>query len=144
MRFWDASAVVPLLVAERSTKAMQAQAEQDPDIFVWWGSEVECASALCRLERMGGLNASALALALSRLKQLASAWHEVEPSDLVRDHALRFLRVHPLRAADAMQLAAAFVVAEMRPSTLAFLTLDERLAEAASKEGFALVASDAP
>jgi predicted nucleic acid-binding protein len=144
MRFWDASAIVPLLVAEPSTKAMQAQAEEDPDILVWWGSEMECASALCRLERMGVLETSALALALSRLKQLAGAWHEVEPSDVVRDHALRFLRVHPLRAADAMQLAAAFVAAEMRPSTLAFLTLDERLAEAAGKEGFALVVSDAP
>lgn len=139
MRFWDASAIVPLLVAEPATKAMRAQAEQDPDMLVWWGSEVECASALCRLERMGALDANALAIALTRLRQLAGAWHEVEPSDVVRDHALRFLRVHPLRAADAVQLAAAFVAAETRPATLAVLTLDERLADAARKEGFALV-----
>jgi predicted nucleic acid-binding protein len=143
VRFWDASAIVPLLRAEPATKAMLTHAEQDPDMLVWWGSEVECASALCRLERSGALDANGLTLALSRLRQLASAWHEVEPNDFVRDTALRFLRVHPLRAADALQLAAAFVAAETRPATLAFLTLDERLADAARKEGFALVATTA-
>jgi uncharacterized protein len=49
------------------------------------------------------------------------------------------LRVHPLRAADALQLAAAFVAAERRPSSLEVITLDEWLANAARKEGFALV-----
>ena len=64
---------------------------------------------------------------------------EVEPTSLVRENAIRFLRVHPLRAADALQLAAAFVAAERRPASLQVLTLDERLAEAMRKEGFALV-----
>ena len=50
-----------------------------------------------------------------------------------------FLRVHPLRAADALQLAAAFVAAERRPASLQVVTLDERLADAMRKEGFALV-----
>jgi hypothetical protein len=48
------------------------------------------------------------------------------------------LRVHPLRAADALQLAAAFVAAERRPSSLEIVTLDQRLAAAARKEGFGL------
>jgi hypothetical protein len=52
---------------------------------------------------------------------------------------MRFLRVHPLRVADALQLAAAFVAAERRPPSLQIVTLDERLADAARKEGFALV-----
>ena len=59
--------------------------------------------------------------------------------DGIREAAVRFVRVHPLRAADALQLAAAFVVAERRPSSLEVITLDERLAAAARKEGFALV-----
>jgi hypothetical protein len=49
------------------------------------------------------------------------------------------LRVHPLRAADALQLAAAFIAAERRPSSLELVTLDDRLAVAARKEGFAVI-----
>ncbi len=52
---------------------------------------------------------------------------------------MRFLRVHPLRAADALQLAAAFVLADRRPSTLELVTLDDRLAVAARKEGFVVL-----
>ena len=139
MRFWDASAIVPLLVAEASTPRLQALAASDPDMLVWWGSGVECVSALARLERDDSLDPRTAVLALDRLNQLASGWHEVDPSDIVRETATRFLRVHPLRAADALQLAAAFIAAEQRPSSLEMLTLDDRLADAARKEGFAVI-----
>ena len=139
MRFWDASAIVPLLIAEASTRRLQALAARDPDILVWWGSKVECASALARLERDAALDPPAVALAFDRLKQLAAGWHEVDPSDIVRGTATRLLRVHPLRAADALQLAAAFIAAEQRPASLEMLTLDDRLASAARKEGFAVI-----
>ena len=139
MKFWDASAIVPLLVAESMTRSVQTLARRDPDMLAWWGSRVECASALARLERDALLDRKDAALAFDRLKQLADAWHEVEPSEILRENALRFLRVHPLRAADALQLAAAFVAAERRPSSLEVVTLDERLADAARKEGFELI-----
>jgi predicted nucleic acid-binding protein len=139
MKFWDASAVVPLLIAEPTTGQAQALAANDSDMLVWWGTEVECASAIARLERDGALDESAVAKALDRLKQLASGWHDVEPSDGIREAALRFLRVHPLRAADALQLAAAFVAAERRPPSLEVVTLDDRLTVAARKEGFVLI-----
>ena len=108
-------------------------------MLVWWGSAVECVSALARLERGAALDAKGMALASNRLTQLANGWHEIEPGEIVRESALRFLRVHPLRAADALQLAAAFIAAERRPPSLEVITLDERLAVAARKEGFALV-----
>lgn len=139
MRFWDASAIVPLLVAEASTRRLQALAAKDPAMLVWWGSEVECVSALARLERDGALGAQAAALASTRLRGLAAAWHEIDPSETVRETAVRFLRVHPLRAADALQLAAAFAAAERRPASLEMITLDDRLGAAARKEGFAVV-----
>lgn len=41
------------------------------------------------------------------LKHVAGGWHEVDASDSIREASVRFLRVHPLRAADALQLAAA-------------------------------------
>jgi predicted nucleic acid-binding protein len=144
VRFWDSSALVPLLVAEATTKAIQALAARDPDMLVWWAAEIECASALARIERESAFDAKGARLAWNRLAQLAGGWHEVEPGETVRETAKRFLRVHPLRAADALQLAAAFVAAEGRPLALPFVTLDERLADAARKEGFALVDVQAP
>jgi predicted nucleic acid-binding protein len=139
VKFWDASAIVPLLVAEESTRRLQALAAKDAAMLVWWGSAVECISALARLERNSALNARAMTLALQRLGQLTAGWHEVDPSDEIRETAARFLRVHPLRAADALQLAAAFAAAERRPASLEIVTLDDRLANAARKEGFAVL-----
>lgn len=46
------------------------------------------------------------------------------------------MRLHPLRAADALQLAAALVLSDFEPRTLPFVTLDDRLASAARREGF--------
>lgn len=138
MRFWDASAIVPLLVTESTTASLQALAAKDPAMLVWWATEVECASAIARLERDGALDTAAMTRAFERLTQLAGGWHEVDASDAVREVAVRFLRVHPLRAADALQLAAAFIAAERRPSALEVVTLDDRLIGAARKEGFPL------
>ncbi|HEY5206450.1 MAG TPA: type II toxin-antitoxin system VapC family toxin [Roseiarcus sp.] len=139
MKFWDASAIVPLLVAESTTRSLQALANRDSDLLVWWGSQVECASAIARLERGALLDMKAAVAAFDRLKQLVNGWHEIEPSEIIRENALRFLRVHPLRPADALQLAAAFVAAERRPPSLEVVTLDDRLGEAARKEGFELI-----
>lgn len=137
MRFWDASAIVPLLIAEASTRRLQALAARDPEMLVWWGSELECVSALARLERSAMLDAAVLAF--NRLKQIAAGWHQIDPSDIIHETAARLLRVHPLRAADALQLAAAYLAAEQRPPSLEMITLDDRLASAAKKEGFAVI-----
>ena len=94
----------------------------------------------CPSRRDGELDAAAAIEAFDRLKGLADGWHEVDAGDAVREAAIRFLRVHPLRAAEALQLAAAFVAAERRPASLEIITLDDRLAGAARKEGFALTA----
>jgi hypothetical protein len=139
MRFWDASAIVPLLVSETSSRSLQALAKQDSTMLVWWGSEVECASALARIERDGALDPRDAARVFERLRQLSGGWQEIEPSDVIRQAAIRFLRVHPLRAADALQLAAAYAAAEQRPASLDVVTLDERLAIAARKEGFVVL-----
>ena len=136
MKFWDASAIVPLLMSEATTKALQRLAADDPVMLVWWASEVECASAIARLERDGALEAQASDQALDRLRRLAHAWHEIDASDPIRETAVRLPRVHPIRVADALQLAAAHAVAERRPSSLEVVTLDDRLTIAARKEGF--------
>jgi hypothetical protein len=139
MIYWDASAIVPLLIAEAETRRLRALAARDPDMLVWWASAVECVSALARRERAALLDVQSVTRALDRLNRLTNVWTEVEPSEIVRETAVRLLRVHPLRAADALQLAAAFVAAEHRPASLQLITLDARLADAARKEGFSVV-----
>lgn len=139
MRFWDTSAIVPLLVGESSTAAATTEVERDPEIMVWWATEVECVSALARMEADASLSAPGMTVAIERLDALAVSWQEVQPVDRIRHTAIRLLRVHQLRAADALQLAAAISAAEDRPETLPLVTLDARLARAAEREGFKVV-----
>ena len=40
-------------------------------------------------------------------RRLEASWNEIDPTDRVRQQAMRLLRVHSLRAADSLQLAAA-------------------------------------
>ena len=138
MRFWDSSALVRLCVDETSTRPLLALARDDRDMLVWWTSVVECDSAIARLERDRVLSGPDTEAAFRRLETLQRAWVEVEPRDEMREIARRMLRVHQLRAADALQLAAAYLAAERRPATLELVTLDDRLQVAAAKEGFAL------
>lgn len=136
---WDSSAVVSLLVAEPGTRSTQTLLREDQGIVVWWATPAECASAIARLEREGALDEDAAVRALDRLSRLASAWHEIDATELLRETAVRCLRLHPLRAADAPQLAAAIVAAQGPPSTLDVVTRDERLAAALRREGFRVI-----
>lgn len=136
MRYWDSSALLPLLVAEAASPVVRQEFELDPEVIAWWATEAECVSVLARLERDGTLESAAMGQALRRLDRLAASWHEVQPVTAVRTTAIRLLRVHPLRTADAFQLAAAIIAAEDQPATLPLVTLDGRLAQAADREGF--------
>jgi uncharacterized protein len=141
MKFWDSSAVVPLLVEEDTSDFLTRQIHDDPGVVVWWATAVECASALARLERDGLLDRAGLQDAFGRLDELEVSWAEIQPVDRLRATAVRLLRVHQLRAADSLQLAAALAAAEGEPRSLPIVTLDERLAIAAQREGFSVVNS---
>lgn len=136
MRFWDSSALIPLLVQEAATARMTAVMRDDPAAAIWWSTPVECASAIARLEREARLSREDTARATTLLATAQRGWSVIPPTDSVRQQALRLLRLHPLRTADALQLAAALVLAEHDPRTLPFVTLDDRLAIAAEREGF--------
>jgi predicted nucleic acid-binding protein len=136
VKFWDSSAVVPLLVPEVMSGSMQRLYEDDPVMAAWWATEIECTSAIARRQRLGPLPENVATEGFVRLKALREGWHEVEPGEELRESAKRLLRVHDLRTADALQLAAAVYVAEARPSTLEFVSLDDRLLAAARREGF--------
>jgi len=144
LKFWDSSAVVPLLVEEEASAAVRAKYLEEDAVLTWWGTRVECASAIARLEREGSVTTAETTEALDRLRTLAAAWYQIDPVETIREIAERLLRVHPLRAADALQLAAAHVGSEGRPSTLEVVCLDERLAIAAQREGFSLTDPSRP
>ncbi len=139
VRFWDASAIIPLLIDEPTRASLLKILEEDPEILAWWGTTVEIASALARREREKLLVAEEVEAALATAHQLADSWHEIVPSASVRRTAERLLRAHPLRAADSLQLAAALVAADHDPTTLELVCLDARLASAARREGFKVI-----
>lgn len=139
MRFWDSSAIVPILINEPNTSRTSSLLREDRECWIWWASRTECLSGLHRRARAGGLSAEELAIARRRLALFERASATVLPAESIRARADRLLSLHPLRAADAFQLAAALVAAEETPENLPFVTLDERLIEAARKEGFAVL-----
>jgi uncharacterized protein len=135
VRFWDSSALVTLLFEQPRSAQSRALAAADSDMVVWWGSTIECASAIARLHRDGALSTPDEGQARALLVELSAAWYEIQAGVAVRDQAMRLLRIHPLRAADALQLAAAL---EWSGGTAAgaFISYDDRLRHAASREGF--------
>lgn len=139
MRFWDASAIVALCVQQPASERATAYLREDGDVWVWWGTQIECLSAFCRLAREGALASAALAEARGRLDMLRNAWSEILPREAVRERAARALRIHGLKAADALQLASSLVWSDGRPNGRIFVTGDQRLGDAADLEGFAVV-----
>ena len=135
MRFWDSSALVGLLAEEQSTATLRRMLASDPDQTVWCLSAVEIGSALARRVREG-VGASDEERFRTDWKELMDHWREVASLEHVRARALRLLNTHPLRAGDSLQRAAALVACEERPDTLPFVCLDDRLRDAARREGF--------
>jgi len=136
MRFWDSSALVPLLVTEATSDLRRTQYDADPWAVVWFGTLVEIESSLVRRQRDAQLPADVEHAARKRLNEITKQWTEVIPTEEVRTRAIRLLRVHQLRSADAFQLAAALIFCREQPQHLPFLTADQRLRDAASLEGF--------
>ena len=78
MRFWDSSAVIPLLVGERSSATVLDLLSDDRRIHVWWATEIECLSTLSRLEREK-IDPAIIGTASARLAALRGGWSEVSP-----------------------------------------------------------------
>jgi len=136
MRFWDTSALVPLLVEESRSAACRRLLRTDPHVAVWALTSIEIASAVRRRERERTLTRDDVRACLRRVEQLTARWTEIDALGLVREAAERLLALHALSAGDALQLGAALVLVDGRPRGRAFVTADERLAQAAESEGF--------
>ena len=135
MKYWDSSALVSIVVEEPRTRLLRTMRQDDPEQTVWCLSEVEIAAALARREREGA-DAGPIETAREDLSKLVRRWRPVTAVEAVRARALRLVRTHPLRAADALQLAAALVASDDKPEGMPFVCLDDRLRDAARREGF--------
>jgi hypothetical protein len=139
MRFWDSSALVPLFVAQQRSNELRSLHGRDPEVLAWVLSDVEITSALHRLEREGAMDRVVVDDALAQLALFQESAHVIELSEEVLRRARRLLAVHPLRAADALQLAAALTSVRDAPRGWEFVCLDDRLGGAARREGFTLL-----
>ncbi len=139
MRYWDASALVPLLVDEAQSGLVRDWLDQDSQIVTSVWSRTEIVSAIERRVRQRLLTRSQRRQVLARLHAFAGSWDEVTDALAVRSRATTLLGRHALRAADAGQLGAALLVSEQLAGTLAFACLDQRLASAAELEGPAIL-----
>ncbi len=134
--FWDSAALVPLLVAEEHSAALTTLLADDKEMTMWWATPLECQSALHRRHREAPLTTEVMTAATERLRAIVEHADTVSPTDEVRRRAARLVSVHPLRAADALQLAAALIWCEEQPHGEGFISLDARLRDAAQREGF--------
>ena len=140
MKFWDSSTITSLLIDEAPTAILRALDEKDPQQTVWCLTQVEIASAVARRVREG-LPSDQQEAIRAACTVLSERWQEIGSLEIVRSRALRLLNTHALRAADALQLAAALVASAERPESLPFVCLDDRLRDAARREGFAVLPS---
>jgi hypothetical protein len=97
VKYWDTSALVPLIIDQESSDVVEKIADSDSDKSFWWGARVECSSALARLERES-VPQKKISRAFQDLEEIFTAGSEIQPSEPLRDTAIRFLRVHPPRA----------------------------------------------
>ena len=135
LAFWDASALVSLCVRDQSSPRAK-KLWRDADAVVWWATAVEGRGALVRLHREGALSDSAFQVSCEHLSTLLSSAKEILPSANVRESAFQQLERFPLRAADALQLAAALVWCGDHPRGRWFVCADRRLGAAAAAAGF--------
>ena len=136
MMFWDSSAIIPLCVDEPRSKEVRNIVKKDSSLVIWWGTPVECFSAFARLRRENSLTGDDENYLINIIHLLSDSWTEISPSRDVRDIAARLLRIHPLRDADSLQLAASLIWAGRNPAGQSFVCFDKRLRDAAAKEGF--------
>jgi predicted nucleic acid-binding protein len=109
---------------------------------VWWATPVEARSAFAREFRAGSLTAEEHSNASSSLSALQRRWQEILPSDGLRALAEELLDRYPLSAADALQLAAAYIWSDRHPFDRSFISADKRLLSAAGSIGFRTLAID--
>lgn len=104
MKYWDASALVPIVIAESGSQAMLNVLRGDREIVTWWGTETEVVSAVARHEREAALSATQASTVLARLDALATG---VDGRRRLRSGASRRAKAAAITPAAGRRCAAA-------------------------------------
>jgi uncharacterized protein len=138
----EASSLVKRYVDEAGSDWLRALLVPDPATVISIAdlTRAEIASALARRTREGALTTAERDLLIRALQGHCARDYRVVPTDRgIIDAAVELVQEHPLRAADAVQLATALtvnasLVAQGLPA-LTFVVADDRLIAAAQAEG---------
>jgi predicted nucleic acid-binding protein len=138
-RFFDSSAIVAAYAKQpESPKVRRLLAREATAVSRL--SEVETVSAFSRLARDAAISWDQRVAAIEAFLTDLETWEIVEVTLQVTAEARSILRVHPLRAADAIQLASALVLQSRIGTPLdAFVAFDARLLAAARAEQLTVV-----
>jgi uncharacterized protein len=134
LRYFDASALVKRYVREPGSVTVRR-------LLALGGAatsrltEVEVASALARRVREGAVSALERDRAVAALTVDVAAMLVVEVTPDLAVQARTLLERHPLRASDALQLASCLYVQEQIGDRVPLVAFDDRLIEAARREG---------
>ena len=139
MRFWDTSALMHLVVRQARHAEAERWLSEDGLVAAWTLTQIEMLSAVHRLAREGQLDGPTARATERSVADVMSRAHLVSDVRGVKTRAQRLLRTHALRAADALQLAAALAWASDQPSDRVLHTFDARLGRAAEREGFRVI-----
>jgi predicted nucleic acid-binding protein len=138
MAFWDSSSLVPLCVQQQpSSNAFKLKAKYG--FVVWWSTQVEIQAAFARLLRESEVTQDQYLRAKKSLEILRQGWRELQPTENLRARAESLVDRFPLKAADALQLAAAMAWCLDNPRGRKFISGDKQLLQAASQLGFDVI-----
>jgi len=136
--YLDTSALVKLYVKEPGSTAVRAACDRSEALATSRLSYVEAHTAAARRAREGDLSQKAKARFAENWERDWQNYAIVEVSEVVCRLAVELAGRHPLRAADAVQLASALFLRESARQSILFLCFDERLVAAAQAEGLAV------
>lgn len=137
MKYWDTSALVPLIFVEPQSRAVRHLIFADDAVTVSFLTRIELSAAIARRLRQ---HPDRLQSAAEFADTLENSWVDVDPHPETLQLARRLAFVHRLRAGDAVQLACA-IIASSGSRPMPFVTLDAELAAAARTEGFPVLPS---
>jgi hypothetical protein len=141
MVFFDASAVVKWFLAEEERADEVDRLRSEERGAVSQLTEVELVSAFARRHREGSISAEMLQSLLATCAEELGSVVVLEMNQAVVGLARSLLLRHPLRAGDAIQLSSCLVLQEQLQQPVQFLAFDQRLSDAAVREGLGLALS---
>ena len=133
--FWDASALAHVCIPGQITRTARDLVRADI-IAVWWSTPLEVHSVLNRVHREGAISKAAIRASRERALGVLSGCLTIPPTDAVKELAFVQLDRFPLKASDALQLAAALIWCKQIPRGRRFICNDRQLLSAATATGF--------